>query len=140
MAGLPAFLGTTASPERSFCRVPGEALRLDTVTLRRARTLRAYAGECAPKIRFGLVRELAAQGFPATCRVLKVSASGFYEWRHRRPSVRDLGEAHLIHTLREVPAGSRRIYGVRRCRAELRQASDAHQLVDTVPSSLQQCI
>jgi hypothetical protein len=100
MAGLPAFLGTTAIPERSFCRVPGEALRLDNVTLRRARTLRAYAGECAPKIRFGLVRELAAQGFPVavTCRVLKVSASGFYEWRHRRPSVRDLGEAHLIHT------------------------------------------
>jgi hypothetical protein len=93
------------------------------------------------QIRFGLVRELAAQGFPVavTCRVLKVSASGFYEWRHRRPSVRDLGEAHLIHALREVPAGSRRIYGVRRCRAELCQASDAHQLVDTVPSSLQQC-
>jgi hypothetical protein len=133
MAGLPAFLGTTAIPERSFCRVPGEALRLDNVTLRRARTLRAYAGECAPKIRFGLVRELAAQGFPVavTCRVLKVSASGFYEWRHRRPSVRDPGEAHLIHALREVPAGSRRIYGVRRCRAELCQASDAHQLADT---------
>jgi putative transposase len=53
-----------------------------------------------------------------TCRVLKVSTSGFYEWRHRRPSVRDLEDAHLIHTLRDVHAGSRRTYGVRRCRAE----------------------
>ena len=35
MAGLSAFLGTTASPHRSFCQLPGQALRLDTVTLRR---------------------------------------------------------------------------------------------------------
>jgi CRP-like cAMP-binding protein len=35
MAGLSAFLGTTASPHRSFCQVPGQTLRLDTVTLRR---------------------------------------------------------------------------------------------------------
>jgi len=35
MAGLPAFLGTAASPHRCFCQVPGQALRLDTVTLRR---------------------------------------------------------------------------------------------------------
>jgi hypothetical protein len=35
MARLPAFLGTTASPHRSFCQVPGQALRLETVILRR---------------------------------------------------------------------------------------------------------
>ena len=35
MAGLPAFLGTAASPHRCFCQVPGQALQLDTVTLRR---------------------------------------------------------------------------------------------------------
>jgi hypothetical protein len=35
MAGPPAFLGTAASPHRSFCQVPGLALRLETVTLRR---------------------------------------------------------------------------------------------------------
>src|SRR5215213_3083242 len=35
MAGLPAFLGTAASPHRCFCQVPGQALRLDTATLRR---------------------------------------------------------------------------------------------------------
>ena len=35
MAGLPAFLGTAASPHRCFCQVPGQALRLQTATLRR---------------------------------------------------------------------------------------------------------
>jgi CRP-like cAMP-binding protein len=35
MAGLPAFLGTMASPHRSFCQVPGQALQLPTDTLRR---------------------------------------------------------------------------------------------------------
>jgi len=69
-----------------------------------------------------LVRELAGQGFPVAvaCRVLKVSTSGFYEWRHRGASSRDLADAHLINALREVHAGSRQTYGVRRCHAELR--------------------
>jgi len=35
MTGLPAFLGIAASAHRSFCQVPGQALRLETVTLRR---------------------------------------------------------------------------------------------------------
>jgi CRP-like cAMP-binding protein len=35
MTGLPAFLGIAASPHRCFCQVPGQALRLETVTLRR---------------------------------------------------------------------------------------------------------
>jgi CRP-like cAMP-binding protein len=35
MAGLPAFLGTATSRHRSFCQVPGQALRLETVSLRR---------------------------------------------------------------------------------------------------------
>jgi CRP-like cAMP-binding protein len=35
MAGLPAFLGTAASPHRCFCQVPGQALQLQTLTLRR---------------------------------------------------------------------------------------------------------
>jgi hypothetical protein len=35
MAGLPAFLGNAASPHRAFCQIPGQALRLQTVALRR---------------------------------------------------------------------------------------------------------
>jgi len=55
-----------------------------------------------------------------TCRVLGVSTSGYYEWRHRRPSARDVTDAHLINTLHDVHAQSRCTYGVRRCHAELR--------------------
>ena len=55
-----------------------------------------------------------------TCRVLNISTSGYYEWRSRGPSARDLADAHLIERLRQVHARSRQTYGVRRCHAELR--------------------
>ena len=53
---------------------------------------------------FRLVHELSRDGFPVTvaCRVLKVSTSGFYEWRSRGPSVRDLDDDCLIDTIRDV--------------------------------------
>jgi Crp-like helix-turn-helix domain len=35
MAGLPVFLGAAASPHRCFCQIPGQALRLEAVALRR---------------------------------------------------------------------------------------------------------
>jgi CRP-like cAMP-binding protein len=35
MAGLPAFLGVTTSATRSFCQVPGQAVRLDLTALHR---------------------------------------------------------------------------------------------------------
>ena len=46
MAGLPAFLGTAASPHRCFCQVPGLALRLETVTLRRFLAGTAHCTTC----------------------------------------------------------------------------------------------
>ncbi len=54
------------------------------------------------------------------CRVLKVSRSGYYGWRDRRASSRDLGDAHLIDTIRRVHAASRASYGAPRVHAELR--------------------
>jgi CRP-like cAMP-binding protein len=35
MAGLPVFLGATASPHRCFCQMPGQALRLEAAALSR---------------------------------------------------------------------------------------------------------
>jgi putative transposase len=55
-----------------------------------------------------------------TCRVLKVSRSGYYEWRHRGPSARDVDDAYLLDVILDVHAAARGTYGTRRVHAELR--------------------
>lgn len=73
---------------------------------------------------FRLVQELADDGIDVAvaCRVLKVSRSGFYEWRGRSLSTRDLEDAYLANTVVEVHAMSRGSYGTPRIHAELRLA------------------
>jgi transposase InsO family protein len=71
---------------------------------------------------FRLVRELAADGVPVavSCRMLSVSASGYYEWRDRAPSARTLVDATLSAQIVEIHTLSRGTYGVPRVHAELR--------------------
>lgn len=68
-----------------------------------------------------MVQELSRDGFPVAvaCRVLRVSTSGFYEWRSRAPSTRDRSDASLIERIRILHAAARGTYGVRRVHAEL---------------------
>ncbi len=68
-----------------------------------------------------MVHELSCDGFPvaAACRVLNLSRSGCYEWASRGPSARDLDDAALIDTIRDLHALARGTYGVRRVHAEL---------------------
>ena len=54
------------------------------------------------------------------CRVLKVSRSGYYEWRARPPSRRDVEDAYLANTIVDIHAMSRCSYGAPRVHAELR--------------------
>jgi transposase InsO family protein len=54
------------------------------------------------------------------CRVLKVSRSGYYEWRKRGASGRDLEDAYLANTILDIHAMSRCSYGTPRVHAELR--------------------
>jgi putative transposase len=70
---------------------------------------------------YPVVCELAADGVPVavTCRVLGISTSGYYEWRSRPASGRDLEQAHLMNTIRQVHAASYGTYGHRRVHAEL---------------------
>jgi putative transposase len=55
-----------------------------------------------------------------TCRVLNLSRSGYYEWRGRPLSPRDLADAYLANTVVDVHIMSRGTYGAPRLHAELR--------------------
>src|SRR5689334_16756258 len=57
----------------------------------------------------------------AMCRVLNVSASGYYAWLRRRPSQRVKANAALIEQIREIHQASRRTYGSPRVHAALRR-------------------
>jgi transposase InsO family protein len=71
---------------------------------------------------FRLVRELAARGVgvAVACRVLRVSTSGYYDWRGRPPSARALRDQELSAQIREIHTYSRGTYGAPRVHAELR--------------------
>lgn len=55
------------------------------------------------------------------CRVLNVSASGYYAWRRRRPSQRAEANAALVEQIRDIHQASRRTYGSPRVHAALRR-------------------
>jgi putative transposase len=71
---------------------------------------------------YPLVRELADDGVPVavSCRVLSVSASGYYEWKDRPASPSDERNALLLKHVREIHENSRETYGSPRVTAELR--------------------
>jgi putative transposase len=52
-------------------------------------------------------------------RVLEVSSSGYYAWRKRRPSQRELTDHRLLTAIQEAHRKSRSRYGARRIRAAL---------------------
>ncbi|MFI5436593.1 IS3 family transposase [Rhodococcus baikonurensis] len=64
---------------------------------------------------------MAAEELPmqASCRLLKVSEAGYYEWRNRPPSLRALRHTWLLEQITAVHAASRGTYGARRIHAEL---------------------
>ncbi len=49
-----------------------------------------------------------------------MSRSGYYAWRDRAPSAREVSDAHLTDTVRAVHAESREAYGSPRVHSELR--------------------
>ena len=58
---------------------------------------------------FRLVQELAADGVlvAVTCRVLRVSSSGYYEWRGRAPSLRAVADTALTEQIQAIHTMSR---------------------------------
>lgn len=59
------------------------------------------------------------------CRVLDVSASGFYAWCARKPSTRAIHNAALTERIRAIHAASDGTYGRARIRAELLEEGTA---------------
>jgi putative transposase len=55
----------------------------------------------------------------AMCRVLNVSASGYYAWVDRPPSARAIDDAVMVERIRAVHAESDGTYGMPRVRAEM---------------------
>jgi transposase InsO family protein len=53
------------------------------------------------------------------CRVLDVSASGYYAWQGRPPSARAQADAALLERIRAIHTRSRGTYGPPRIQAEL---------------------
>jgi putative transposase len=64
--------------------------------------------------------EKASYPVSALCRVLRVSRSGYYEWKDRPPSKRERENATLTERIREIHQRSRETYGYPRVHAELR--------------------
>lgn len=55
-------------------------------------------------------------------RTLRVSRSGYYDWKRRTPSAREQENAELAQAIGRVYAESDEIYGARKVQAELRDA------------------
>jgi transposase InsO family protein len=57
-------------------------------------------------MKFPLVRDLAAEGFPVTvtCGVLGFSTQAFYKWRASPVSDRDWADAHVVNAIVEIHA------------------------------------
>src|SRR5438477_12524712 len=60
----------------------------------------------------------------AMCRVLGVSASGYYAWEQREPSARERANTRLLERIRTLHAKSRQTYGVPRMMFELIDAGE----------------
>lgn len=54
------------------------------------------------------------------CRLLTVSRSGYYAWRQRQPSAREMADADLLLEIKKIFAASRQTYGSPRIHMELR--------------------
>jgi putative transposase len=61
------------------------------------------------------------QEYPVTtmCQVLEVSVSGYYAWKQRSKSARQLADERLSACIQQVHEATHQIYGSRRIRAEL---------------------
>lgn len=66
-------------------------------------------------------RHRARFGVSSLCRVLKISRSGYYDWRVRGPSARRCDDEQLLAQIRAVHSEHREVYGAMKTWHTLRQ-------------------
>ena len=77
-------------------------------------------------MRFRLIEaEKAEHTISRLCTVLGVTRAGYYAWRRRGPSLRQLGDDELARLIVQIYDGSHQTYGAVRINDELR---DEHQI------------
>jgi putative transposase len=78
-------------------------------------------------MRFRLIEaEKAEHSISRLCKVLGVTRQGFYAWRRRGPSLRQLGDDELKKLIVTIYDGSHQTYGAVRINDELREEHDVH--------------
>src|SRR5262245_15060311 len=97
-----------------------KTLREEREILKKSRGLVRPGDRLDPVQGFEFVRaHQAAHPIAALCRVLGVSASGYYAWAVRPASARATADAALSEPIRAIHMRSRGTYGERRVQAEL---------------------
>ncbi|TDB73606.1 IS3 family transposase [Micromonospora sp. KC723] len=114
--------GVTSTDQAELVAARRRIAELETELAVHRRAAELLKEVVPPKDRYAVIHQMAAEGLPVEicCRVLAVSASGYYAWRNRPPSQRALRHAWLTEQIRAVHAASRGTYGSRRVHAELR--------------------
>src|SRR5512133_1540590 len=117
--GVKPGLSTGERGELAAARQRIKELETELALVKQAAKL--FEEEVRPKATYPVIAELTSQGFSAKrcCRILGVAASGFFMWRRRAPSPRQLRFAWLTELVRAIHADSRGTYGWRRVNAEL---------------------
>jgi putative transposase len=113
--------GTSTSEQGELAAAKRRIQELETELALVKRAAALFEEGVRPKAKYPVIADLAGQGFSAKqcCRVLGVAASGFFMWRRRAPSPRQIRLAWLTDLVRAIHADSRGTYGWRRVNAEL---------------------
>src|SRR5215211_4353256 len=78
-------------------------------------------------MRYRLIEaEKAEHAISRLCKVLGVTRQGFYAWRRRGPSLRQVGDAELKRLIVTIYDGSLQTYGAPRVQLELAEDHDVH--------------